>query len=103
MQVTWGDALIFGERQMLQIKVWLAAKLAPSFHEILAKESDRNQVKMCGNVALLRAAYQRWCWGLSLVVEMDISLLSDRWAISRTIPAETAACQEREGDRSSYK
>lgn len=46
---------------MLQIKVWLAAKLAPSFHEILAKESDRNQVKMCGNVALLRAAYQRWC------------------------------------------
>lgn len=34
---------------MLHIKVWLAAKLAPRFHKILAKESDCNQVKMCGH------------------------------------------------------
>ena len=36
----------------------------------------------------LTVAYQRWCWGLSLVVEMDFSLLSDLGAISRTIPEE---------------
>lgn len=29
---------------------------------------------------------------------MDFSLLSDLWAISRTIPAERATHQEREGD-----
>lgn len=31
-------------------------------------------------------AYHRWCCGLSRVVEMDLSLLSDLGAISRTTP-----------------